>query len=48
MGYVTAIHLAYISPVISGVIFIAIAIIWLIRDKNIKNALTQGKETFPY
>jgi len=39
IGYSSAIPLAYISPVISGIIFFAIAIIWLVPDKNIENAL---------
>ena len=46
IGYAVAIPLAYVSPIISGVIFIAIAIaiMWLIPYKNIEKALTQEKQ----
>jgi len=44
IGYSMAIPLAYISPVISGCIFILIAIVWLLPDKNIEEALKETKE----
>ena len=39
LGYLSAIPLAYVSPLISGLIFVSISIIWLIPDKNIEKAL---------
>ncbi|MDR3679185.1 MAG: TMEM175 family protein [Flavipsychrobacter sp.] len=44
IGYACAIPLAYVSPIISGALFIAMAIIWLIPDKNIEIALTEKPE----
>jgi uncharacterized membrane protein len=43
IGYILAILLAYVSPVISGIIFITISLIWLIPDKNIEKALSEKK-----
>ena len=43
IGYSLAIPLAYLSPVISGILFFAIAIMWIIPDKNIEDALTSKK-----
>jgi len=43
IGYLIAIPLAYVNPVISGIIFLAISIIWLIPDKNIEKALKEEK-----
>jgi uncharacterized membrane protein len=40
VGYTAAIPLAYVSPVISGALFIAVAIIWFVPDKSIERALT--------
>ncbi len=44
IGYASAIPLAYINPIYSGIIFFIIAFIWVIPDKNIEKALTQDKE----
>lgn len=44
IGYAAAIPLAYISPVISGVIFALISIVWLIPDKEIEKALSEAGE----
>jgi uncharacterized membrane protein len=41
MSYAAAIPLAYIHPGISGVIFFAVAVMWLVPDKNIERALKQ-------
>jgi uncharacterized membrane protein len=41
IGYICALPLAYVSPIISGVIFVAIAIVWLVPDKNIERALME-------
>jgi len=43
VGYSSAIPLAYINPVFSGIIFFAIAFMWFIPDKNIEKALRQEK-----
>jgi uncharacterized membrane protein len=43
VGYTLAILLAYVNPIISGVIFIIISLIWLIPDKNIEKALSEKK-----
>jgi len=43
VGYAASIPLAYINPVISGIIFFAVAFMWVIPDKNIEKALTQEK-----
>ena len=39
IGYSLAIVFAYINPVISGILFFAISIMWIIPDKNIEKAL---------
>ncbi len=39
VGYSSAIALAYVNPIISGILFFAIAIMWLVPDKNIEKAL---------
>jgi len=41
---ICALPLAYVSIIISGVIFVAIAIVWLVPDKNIERALMEGEE----
>ena len=43
VGYLSAIPLAYVNPLISGAIFIIISIIWLIPDKNIERALRNDR-----
>jgi uncharacterized membrane protein len=44
IGYASAIPLAYINPILSGIIFFAIAFMWFIPDKNIEKALTQEQK----
>jgi len=39
IGYSISIPLAYVNPYISGTIFFAIAVLWLIPDKNIEKAI---------
>lgn len=39
IGYSAAIPLAYLSPVISGIVFVLVAVIWIIPDKRIERAL---------
>ncbi|CAN5908726.1 TMEM175 family protein [soil metagenome] len=41
IGYSSAIPLAYVNPLISGILFFAVAILWIIPDKNIEKALSQ-------
>jgi len=40
-GYTLAIPLAYVNPVISGLLFITVSILWLIPDKKIEKALSE-------
>ncbi len=40
-SYGLSIPLAYMSPIISGLIFLFVAIIWLVPDKNIEKALQE-------
>ncbi|MDO6434529.1 TMEM175 family protein [Flavitalea sp. BT771] len=42
--YITAMALAWLNSIISGVIYLAAALIWLIPDKRIERALRQNKE----
>lgn len=39
IGYLISIPLAFINPVIPGIIFVILTIMWLIPDKNIEKAL---------
>lgn len=39
--YLSAIPLAYVSPIISVVLYFVVAAIWLIPDKSLERALTQ-------
>jgi uncharacterized membrane protein len=39
IGYASSIPLAYYNPIISGAIFLAVALMWIIPDKNIEKAL---------
>lgn len=41
IGYLVSVPLAYVSPIISGVIIVAMAIIWIVPDRNIERALKQ-------
>jgi uncharacterized membrane protein len=41
IGYFISVPLAFVSPVISGLIFVIIAIMWLIPDRNIEKALKE-------
>lgn len=38
-----SVPIAFIHPVISGIIFLTVAIMWIIPDKNIENALKEEK-----
>ena len=44
IGYISAIPLAYVNPIISGVIFLAISVMWLAPDRNIAKALSGERE----
>jgi len=44
IGYALALPLAYVNPIISGAIFLGIAIMWIVPDKKIEKALTQKKD----
>jgi len=39
VGYLLSLPLAYVNPVYSGAIFIAISILWLVPDRSIERAL---------
>ncbi|MCX6148478.1 MAG: TMEM175 family protein [Candidatus Kapabacteria bacterium] len=39
IGYASSIPLAYYNPIISGAIFLTVALMWIIPDKNIEKAL---------
>ena len=41
IGYLLAILFAYITPIVSHIIFFAIAIIWIIPDRNIEKVLRE-------
>jgi uncharacterized membrane protein len=43
VGYTSAIPLAFVYPVISGIIYGIVSIIWLIPDKNLEKALQGGE-----
>lgn len=39
IAYTCAIPFAYISPVVSGLLFLAVSVMWIVPDKNIERAL---------
>ncbi len=39
IGYTTALGFAFLQPIVSELLFVAVAILWLIPDKNIEQAL---------
>jgi len=39
--YITAIPLAFVSPVISGILYIFVALLWIIPDKRIENQINK-------
>jgi len=41
IGYSSSIPLAYVYPTISGIIFFAISILWLIPDKGLERAVNE-------
>ncbi len=43
--YVLAIPLAFVNPWISAAIFIIVALIWIVPDKRIENALKKSFRT---
>jgi uncharacterized membrane protein len=40
-GYVLAIPLAFVNPVLSGILFLSVAIMWLVPERNIEKALKE-------
>jgi uncharacterized membrane protein len=42
--YSAAILFAYISPVVSGILYFAVAAMWIVPDKNLEKALTESKK----
>jgi len=43
-GYSIAVIFAYINPVISGILYFSVAIIWIVPDKYIENAVKNEKK----
>ncbi len=43
-AYAAAIPLAYASPIVAGLIFLAAEIMWFIPDRNIERALTETRD----
>jgi len=43
-GYIAAIPCAFFYPIISGVLFIAVSIMWIIPDPNIEHALKESQQ----
>ena len=41
--YASSLPLAYVDPIISGVLFFIVSVMWLIPDRNIENALKEEK-----
>jgi uncharacterized membrane protein len=39
--YITAIPLAFVSPIISGILYIFVALMWIIPDKRIENQINK-------
>lgn len=40
-AYLTSIAAAFVYPVISEIIFVGVAIMWLVPDKNIEKAMEE-------
>jgi uncharacterized membrane protein len=45
IGYITAIAFAFVNTAVSMFIFIAVAILWLIPDRNIERAITSHEKS---
>ena len=41
-GYAISIPLAYVHPLISGIIYLGIALLWIIPDKGVAKALEES------
>jgi uncharacterized membrane protein len=39
--YVTAIALSFVSPLVAGIIYVSVAVMWLIPDRRIERALAE-------
>jgi uncharacterized membrane protein len=39
--YISAIPIAFVSPIISGILYILVALIWIIPDKRIENQINK-------
>jgi uncharacterized membrane protein len=40
--YISAIPLAFVSPVISGILYISVALMWIVPDKRIENQINKN------
>ena len=40
--YVAAIALSFVSPLLAGIIYVSVAVMWLIPDRRIERALAEG------
>ncbi len=45
IGYILSIPLAFVHPLISCILFISIALMWIIPDKDVEKFITQESET---
>jgi uncharacterized membrane protein len=45
LAYIAAIPLAFVSPWLSGAIYVAVAVMWLVPDPRIEHALADERET---
>jgi uncharacterized membrane protein len=39
--YISAIPLAFVSPIISGILYISVALMWIVPDKRIENQINK-------
>jgi uncharacterized iron-regulated membrane protein len=44
MLYASAIGLAFIAPLVSNLIYVAVALVWLVPDRRIERALAEVEE----
>jgi uncharacterized membrane protein len=44
LAYIAAIPLAYVSPWLSGALYVGVAVMWLVPDRRIEHALARERE----
>ena len=45
IAYSSSIPLAFFYPIISGILFFSVSVLWLIPDKNLERAMSEGEES---